>query len=325
VRQPQKRGKWSNSTHANTHSALDRTTKMKLNAVFVAIILASVAAKRVINLAQFQEGYESEAHHKRLDMDDLSRLKAYFAKVVTKCQVDLDKLKGKTLEEILATDRDEVLIPVFEGSSRAKRAPKNVVALDLLRQKLGEEVSSSSKRDLQQFWLQLVLEGEGSEEEEGTPLLQSTLAQVKDISIFAGYVRDQVDVAQLTGLIKLPLIIIAPADEAISRKLGGLKPWEFPRNVEDDETNAELNLASFVRAHVVKGTQAQLSSWGDLLSSRDNLLQHEQTLESQDIEIKRENGETFVLGNGKKIKVLRSVRVNNGFLLVVDGSLVVPA
>lgn len=297
---------------------------MKLNAVFAVIILASAAAKRVVNLAQFQEGYESEAHHKRLDMDDLSSLKAYFANVATKCHVDLDKLKGKTLGEILTTDREEVLIPVFEGSSRAKRAPKNVVALDLLRQKLAEEVSSSSKRDLQQFWQQLVLEGDGSEKEVGAPLLQSTLAQVKDISIFAGYVRDQIDVAQLTEQINLPLIIIAPSDKAISKGLGGLKPWEFPRNVEDEEANAELNLASFVRAHVVKGTPDQLSSWSDLLSSRKSLLHHEQTLESQEIEIERANGEIFVLGNGKKIKVIRSVRVDNGFLLVVDGSLVVP-
>lgn len=295
-------------------------------------------AKRVTNLDQFREGYENEvaANPKRSILDDLNTLKSYIDKLNDSVDyyVDLDKLKDFDFQDFKIDNEDEI-IDVFEEVSEGgndvkdKREAKNIVSLDFFRTELGKE--KNSKRDLKYIVDQIILNND-NDALTGVPLLQSALPQVKEISIFAGYIRDQVDVAKLTNQLDTPLIIIAPSNFAISKKLSGLKPWEFPEDVEKDETKAESNLTNFVKSHIIKEKSSSLEQWDKFFESTEVISKYVETLNKNIVSINREEGKTSIVSlrlDNDGIytfgyEVLDMVRVDNGFILVINDSLIVP-
>ncbi|CAH2354791.1 FAS1 domain-containing protein [[Candida] railenensis] len=320
---------------------------MKLSILVLTSLISAVVAKNVMNLKQFQEAYESEtSNYKRcvkenggnIYLTDLKSILGNINEVAQGKLIDLKKLAESLGSENLQDESEP--IPIFDGSNKEKREAKNVVALTYLLEEVDKEISNNKRRDLDDgraFIQQLILKPQvvitPDQPNVGGSLLQSALPLERDISIFAGYIRDQVPVAQLTGQLDNPLLIIAPTDNAISKKLNGLKPWEFPKDVEEDEAAAEENLSNFVESHIIKeSASSSLEQWDEFFKSQENLDRNMASLNGKVVSIVREAGETYVLSlkadkegiSAKGNKVDKLVRVENGFILVINDSLVVP-
>ncbi|KAF3989985.1 hypothetical protein FT663_02036 [Candidozyma haemuli var. vulneris] len=147
------------------------------------------------------------------------------------------------------------------------------------------------------------------------PLVENVLTQVRDVSVFAGYLRDSESL--LGELHSAPFaVIVAPTDHALASKLDGHKPWEFPREVED-ENDASANIQDFVKSHLVK-FEGDFSSIQDevVLLSLDNkrvVIRHDAATDSFRVE-----------SGGRWIDVLAVYYADDGAVLVIDDSFVKP-
>lgn len=194
-----------------------------------------------------------------------------------------------------------------------KREAKNVFKFELLRE------IDSKKREEQ---TQIILKNNNN-------LLQSVIPQVSEISIFGGYIRDNDEISKLTENDSVSTLIIAPSDSAIYNKLNGLKPWEFPRSIDeskDDEHNDKIinkNLNDFLSGHII-------SNFGDLADGTSR------AINSAAISTHLNNGKeivitqdvttgSFTLTFEEKTIPVASVReVDNGYLFVINDVLSKP-
>lgn len=146
------------------------------------------------------------------------------------------------------------------------------------------------------------------------PLLQNLLPQVSSVSIFAGYLRDDqklLSQIETTGSFTL---LIAPSDDAVSSKLNGLKPWEFPRKVQDDETDDAViayNINHFLMSHIavledVKTSENEITT--TLLTGEEVTIRKETGTDTYKVKYKgqwipvtavflADNGTVFVIGD----------------------------
>lgn len=153
-------------------------------------------------------------------------------------------------------------------------------------------------------------------------VLQSIIPQESDISIFGGYIRNNEDIDHQTSLDEGHLVIIAPSDQAISTKLLGLKPWEFPRSIEEAEEEnqdalIEKNLNDFLFSHIIGAFDTvQVTDFGITT----------QLLNGKPITIKQDatSGTFTLLFEGRTIPVVRGREVDNGYLFVIDDVLSSP-
>ncbi|KAI3403920.2 hypothetical protein KGF56_003350 [Candida oxycetoniae] len=165
-------------------------------------------------------------------------------------------------------------------------------------------------------------------------LLQSILPQLKSISIFAGYIRNNKEIDGKTESIDQHMLIIAPTDEAIETKLRNLKPWEFPRslesvsNEEEQEKIIKENLENYLFGHIVTNFEDKLTiekvkgESGKIVSTT---LNNGKTLHIKQNQL---NGFFFVKLSGDEngwIPVETVKQVENGFILIIDDSLVKPS
>jgi uncharacterized surface protein with fasciclin (FAS1) repeats len=151
-------------------------------------------------------------------------------------------------------------------------------------------------------------------------ILQSILPQVKDISIFAGYIRDNEYVSKKTELTDETTIIIAPSDDAIINKLQGKKPWEFPNPIggENPDENASKNINSFVFGHVIENFEDNLQIESHSVVAK--------LLNGNTLRIKQDSSHKFLiqLNDNDWIQVKQVKQVDNGFVFVIDDCLVKP-
>lgn len=148
-------------------------------------------------------------------------------------------------------------------------------------------------------------------------ILQSILPQIRDISIFSGYIRDNNYISTKTEATDEVTVIIAPTDDAIMNKLNGKKPWEFPLPTDNDK-NVEKNSQNFLFGHIIENFE-------------DNLQIEQQTVLTQLLNgnfltIKQDvSGNFFIkLNDDAWINVKQVKQVDNGFIFVIDDVLVKP-
>ena len=233
-----------------------------------------------------------------------------------------------------------------DQASNDKRDAKNVPNLEFLK-----ELSENGKRDaepknvinLQDLKVGVDDEDEGKEKRDAknTPnlidcynnLLQSILPQLKSVSIFAGYIRDNKDLNSKTEALDSNMLIISPTDDAIENKLSNLKPWEFPTLLDEATTEQDQdkilqdNLQNYLDGHIVVAFQDKINiEDGDqgkekvVVTKLNNgeLLEIKQNMVSQTFSVR-------VAAKHKKwIPVVTVRQVENGFIFVIDDSLVKP-
>lgn len=216
------------------------------------------------------------------------------------------------------------LYQAYEEDHHQKR--KNVANIANLEHLLQEEQESVQNDKREAYRIVDVksifeLEKEGHKEKRSQkimtlqgPLIENVLTQVRDVSVIAAYLRDLEFLGQLKDA---PFaLIIAPTDDALANKLDGHKPWEFPRDPEN-EKHAEENIADFVKAHLVV-------SDGDVEQINDEV--HLHSLGGQKVAIRHEAAtDTFsVKLGGNWTKVLAVYRAEDGAVLVIDDVFVKP-
>lgn len=161
-------------------------------------------------------------------------------------------------------------------------------------------------------------------------LLNNIIPQDPSISIFGGYIRDNFKVSKLTESNDDSILIIAPTNDAISHKLNGLKPWEFPNslndiNEEDEEKLVGENIKSFLYSHIIK-------NFGNLQNSKIIENVHNSKIETKlmngdliSINQNSDNGEfTLLTKNNELIKVESISEVDNGYLFIINDVLSKP-
>lgn len=169
---------------------------------------------------------------------------------------------------------------------------------------------------------------EGEEPQKGPTLLTSTISINKDISVFASYVRDNVDVSTRFNSKKLQSIVFAPTDSGIETL--PLKPWQFPTAV--DETLGEeqvdkiisSNLNDFLFSHVVNGEVP----FATLDEVKKGVLFVSENGKS--VKLVNDEGEYYVTAvtNGQNqdwMKVSSVTTVDNGAILVIPRPLSLPS
>lgn len=152
---------------------------------------------------------------------------------------------------------DDLRAAIDKGSENEKRDAKNVVSLEDLRAAIDEQESESNEprslEEVQDFFKKLSKRDQDVVNV-GAPLLQNLLPQILTVSIFAGYLRDDDKLLSQMESENSFTILVAPSDSAMSKKLDGVKPWEFPKQVLNDETDDEVvayNIDHFLKAHIL--------------------------------------------------------------------------
>lgn len=207
-------------------------------------------------------------------------------------------------------------------------APKNVVNLEGLGQKMNEDMASSHEERDVHILNSEGAQGEGIEQvrfrfdesDVHSNVLESILPQLPSIKVFAGYIRDNKDIAASTADKNANLIIIAPTDNSLATKLDGLKPWEFPEKCTDGVSQEEVirkNLLNFVSGHVVPDLTQVTSAHCSGFIAR--------LLNGKEIKVNQmHNDKIEIFFEGKPITVENAKRVDNGYLFVIDDVLVKP-
>lgn len=169
---------------------------------------------------------------------------------------------------------------------------------------------------------------EGEQPQNGPTLLTSSLSILKDVSVFASYVRDNVEISTRFNNKNVQSIVFAPTDSAIESLK--LKPWQFPENVDDDSKSEQevdeitkSNINDFVSSHIVDGTVP--------FNSLDGAEKGVQLVSQngKNIKLVNDNGDYYVTAvvDGKDLewtKVLNTVNADNGAILVIGSTLSVP-
>lgn len=148
-------------------------------------------------------------------------------------------------------------------------------------------------------------------------ILQSILPQIQDISIFSASIRDNAYVFTKTEALDQVTVIIAPTNDAISHKLDGKKPWEFPL-CPSNEKNVEENSTNFLFGHIIENFETNLKLEKQIVKSK--------LLNGNDLSIKQDVSGKFSiqLNNNDWINVTQVKQVDNGFVFVIDDVLVKP-
>ncbi|KAG7661311.1 uncharacterized protein J8A68_005203 [[Candida] subhashii] len=217
-----------------------------------------------------------------------------------------------------------------EAVSNKKRDAKNVFDIT----KLKVDSQPITKRDQQQQILQdkHVLFSINSIDCYNN-LLQSILPQMRSISIFAGYIRDNELINSKTELANETMVIIAPTNYAIENKLGGLKPWEFPHSVDNIKDELEQdkilqqNLNEYLNGHIITNFESKLIVGRDeeknphkiiiVPLNNGKLVRIRQDQITDEFKIRVEGRDEWI-----KVDVVK--QVENGFVFVINDSLVKP-
>lgn len=209
-----------------------------------------------------------------------------------------------------------------EESENQKREPKNVVSLEDLRAALDkQEEEAKETRDLDEtkgFFRKLAKRGQDVIKD-SAPLLQNLLPLIPSVSIFAGYLRDDQELLNQVENKKGFTILLAPTDNAMFDKLNGVKPWEFPKKIQYDQTDDEVvayNINHFLKAHML----TQLGDIGEnnklttvLLDGRDIVVEFDPVTKSHSLKIE-----------GQQVPVASVTPADNGIVFVIDEVLSLP-
>ncbi|EGW34967.1 uncharacterized protein SPAPADRAFT_48028 [Spathaspora passalidarum NRRL Y-27907] len=293
---------------------------MKLTYITSLTLISSVVAKNLVDLNSFKAEVEEDKSQleKRKNVVNLDDFKILNGKREPKNVIDINKFK-----EPITKRKNVVNLNDFKID---KRDAKNVFDLTKLQQ--GSQ--RPSKRDEQKVLANNLLFTIDSVDCYNN-LLQSILPQIRSISIFAGYIRDNQVLNDKTEFVNETMVIIAPMDSAIESKLSGLKPWEFPHslgNVKDQFEQEKLlqeNLNGFLNGHIITNFESKL-----IIGSDDDVKLQQVVIAPLNngklIKIKQDSitDKFKVKVDREWIDVVLVKQVENGFVFVIDDSLVKP-
>lgn len=158
----------------------------------------------------------------------------------------------------------------------------------------------------------------GEQPKSGPTYLTTGLVQDPQISIFAGYLRDDTELIERLNDGDSYTVVLAPSNTAVAAL--ALKPWQFPiaitgKSEEDQDNVANENINSFVTNHVVVDTQ---------LVTAFDAVKRARTLSGLEVEIFTENNKIVVQSKDSKCIVTKIIQTNNGAIWIMDDSLVKP-
>lgn len=308
-------------------------------ALLTALLVPSIHAKNIVDLEALAAAVKAE-EHKRDEPQEagfVAKREETFTTTETAILIKKeDSIPTETAilikkEESYPTKREPknvVSIADLVQNLKSKREPKNVVSLQELSENIHDEVISKREPknvvSLQELSDEIHAEVISKREQqvladEDSSLLQSVLPQMSEISIFAGYIRDDPKIESKTSSSDESMVIIAPSDNAIMTKLDGKKPWEFPTALTDDERKNEAiiqhNLQHFLKSHIVSNFEKQLSS-----EESDEVVIVTKLLSGDKIKIKQSSLGSFFVAemDGEWILVDSVKHVDNGFVFVID-------
>lgn len=301
--------------------------QMKFTVLLLYFIVGCMA-KNVFNLDKFRTGLESEKHEKR-DPKNVVNLDNFKIGVPEKRDaknvVDTSKFKNfkRDAKNVVNLDHFKIGVP-----NSGKRDAKNVI--DLSKFKIG-------KRDAKNVVKPFKMHGDDKnivfdalksrisrrdqqvmiKDDSDATLLQSILPQFKDISIFAGYIRDNEEINAKTESISESMLVIAPTDNSIMTKLSGYKPWEFPKQLDEGNEDEIIssNLNYFISNHVV-------FDFSDFQIKENEI--SVKLLSGKEIKIVGESNQIYIVSDGVKINVGVSKQVDNGYIFIIDDVLIKP-
>jgi hypothetical protein len=170
----------------------------------------------------------------------------------------------------------------------------------------------------------------GEEPQRGPTLLTSGINVNRDISVFAGYVRDNVAISSRFNNVKKQTVVFAPTDDGIETL--SLKPWQYPTPVDDTKSEEEINsviesnVQDFIESHLVDGEVP----FEVLNSEKSNLGALLITENGRKVKLVNDDGEYYVSAefNGKDgewLKVQTVTTVDNGAILIINKPLSFPS
>ncbi|CCH41511.1 FAS1 domain-containing protein [Wickerhamomyces ciferrii] len=169
-------------------------------------------------------------------------------------------------------------------------------------------------------------EGEGPQQ--GPTLLTSSLSILKDVSVFASYVRDNVDISTRFNNKHDQTIVFAPKDSGIESL--GLKPWQFPNSIDEDTKSeqeidelTQKNINDFIKSHIVDGT-VPFNALDDNKKGVQFVTQN-----GKNIKLVNDEGDYYctAVTDGKDqewIKVEKTIDADNGVILLIGTPLSIP-
>lgn len=201
---------------------------------------------------------------------------------------------------------EELHAAIENQAGNSKRDARNVISLDELKAALDKQENEEANEKRHQDVV-------------SAPLLQNLLPQMSSVSIFAGYLRDdQVILSEVEKKDSFTLLV-APSDSAMADKLSGLKPWEFPKKIMDDDSDDAVvayNVHHFMKAHIL----TELESFSDnnelkshLLDGRELSVTHDPT-----------SGLYLVIVGGVTYPASSVSLANNGIVFVIEDVLSKP-
>ncbi|AOA64731.1 hypothetical protein PP7435_CHR4-0694 [Komagataella phaffii CBS 7435] len=153
-------------------------------------------------------------------------------------------------------------------------------------------------------------------------LLATTLTQLPEVSVFASYIRDNIDLTNELGadLKSNQILIFAPTDTAIKEL--SKKPWEWPseitetNNLKDETSTANIN--NFVESHVVVTSDKGLNLEEGANIGTAVLT----TLNGQTINLFNSDRTFYISVDDQPKFPLRQIEVvSNGAVLIIDRAL----
>lgn len=218
----------------------------------------------------------------------------------------------------------EDLGAAIEKGQQSKREPKNVVSLDALKAAAQKEQEKGKREAKNVIDIKTYFKTHQKREQKvlmasNEILLESLLPQMPSISIFAGYVRDDAEILGQMERENSFTLLIAPSDNSIATKLGGLKPWEFPTAIKDDENDDKViasNLNNFLKAHI-SVEQAITAESNDiatvLLNGKEAVIHNDPATGTYTLQVE-----------GKNVPVKDSRLAGNGVVLIIEDVLTKP-
>lgn len=212
----------------------------------------------------------------------------------------------------------EDLGAAIEKGQNSKREPKNVVSLEALKAAAHKEGVKGKREPKNVVDIKTYFETHNKRDQKvllksNDILLESLLPQMPSISIFAGYVRDNAEILNQMESRRSFTLLVAPSDDAIATKLGGMKPWEFPEIIKNDEHDDETiasNIDSFLRAHI-SVEQVMLAQSNEistiLLNGKEVVIHNDPTTGIYTLRVE-----------GKNVPVKTSRLAGNGVVLIID-------
>lgn len=278
---------------------------MRLSSIlYISTLVHVVMSKNVADLNLFKESLQEESQDKR-DAKNVIDLKQFEASTQ---QDQIEKRDAKNVYNLQALKQG------LENGNE-KRDAKNVYNLQALKEGLEVENDKEvkNKRSIQQVF-------HIEEQNIHQNLLQSILPQLQSITVFTGYIRDDLSLAEKTADSTQSMIIIAPSDDAISNKLDNLKPWEFPTELtgnSDDDKIVKENLKNFLNGHIIVDFKDKF------VTNNDEIIAN--LINGKEVKIKQEGVDKFQISTGNEwIKVEIVKQVDNGYIFVINDTLVKP-